>query len=222
MSKSAVLFDIDGTLVDSNYLHVQAWVRAFAESGLAVDSWRVHRGIGMDSAQLVSELVGDRMAEKVGERAEARHSELYLESASSLRPFDQARSLLQAVSARGIEVLLVTSAGPDELDRLKQVLDLGDEVAGIVSGDDADTAKPEPDMVEVALDRAGVEAGRAVFVGDSIWDVVAAKRVSVPTIGLLSGGTSEAELTEAGAVKVYADAATLLDGLDGSPIGRMG
>lgn len=217
-TRAAALFDVDGTLVDSNYLHVQAWITAFRELELPVDSWRVHRAIGMGSSQLLSTLVGDETAERAGEQLKARHSELYLKSAGLLRPFARARELVRTVAGLGIEVVIVTSAAPDEVERLKEVLQWGDEVAEIVSGDDVDVAKPAPDMVDVALTRVGVAAENAVFIGDSVWDVLAAKRLSVPAIGLLSGGTSEAELAEAGAVAVYEDAAALLDGLDNSPL----
>lgn len=131
-TRAAALFDVDGTLVDSNYLHVQAWVTALRELGSEVDSWRVHRAIGMGSSQLLSALVGDDIAERVGEQAKDRHSELYLKSASLLRPFARARELVQAVAGLGIEVVLVTSAAPDELKRLNE------EVFGCLRGQVSD------------------------------------------------------------------------------------
>jgi HAD superfamily hydrolase (TIGR01509 family) len=212
--RGAALFDIDGTLVDSNYLHVSAWLRAFHEAGFAVDAWRLHRAIGMGSSQLLSTLIGEQSAERAGDRIKKRHSELYGDSADLLRVFDQARELVKAVAALGVTVVLATSAAPDELDRLRELLDLDDTVADIVAGADVDAAKPEPDLVEVALDKAGATAGRAVFVGDAVWDIKAAKRASVRSIGVLSGGTSAAELSEAGAATIYDDVAALLRDLD--------
>jgi HAD superfamily hydrolase (TIGR01509 family) len=215
--RGAALFDIDGTLVDSNYLHVDAWSRAFHAVGRPVDSWQIHRRIGMGSSQLLSTLLGDA-ADELGAKAEELHSDFYLGSAGLLRPFEHARDLVTTVAGRGVTVVLATSAAPDELDRLRSTLDIDHAVAEITSSKDVEKAKPEPEIVEVALDRAGVPAARAVFVGDAVWDVVAARRVGVPTIGLLSGGISAAELRDAGAIAVYDDAAALLRELDESPL----
>ncbi len=214
---AAVLFDIDGTLVDSNYLHVHAWVQAFAEVGHPVDAWRVHRRIGMGSEQLLDELLGDD-AERLSGRATDEHSARYAALADLLRPFEDARELVRTLADRGTSVVLATSASPDELERLRQVLDLDDAVE-VTGADDVESAKPEPDLVHAALDLAGVDAGDAVFVGDSVWDVQAAGRAGVRCVGLLAGGTGAAELTEAGAVAVYDDAATLLRELATSPLG---
>lgn len=213
---AAVLFDIDGTLVDSNYLHVHAWVQAFAAVGHPVDAWRVHRHIGMGSGQLLEELLGDD-AERLGDDAKDAHSERYAELADLLRPFDGAQELVRTLAGRDTAVVLATSASPDELERLRKVLDV-DDLVEITGAEDVDAAKPEPDLVHAALSLAGVEADRAVFVGDSVWDVQASVRAGVRCVGLLAGGTSAAELTEAGAVAVYDDVATLLRELDGSPL----
>jgi HAD superfamily hydrolase (TIGR01509 family) len=217
---TAALFDIDGTLVDSNYLHVDAWLRAFHAVGHPVDSWRIHRAIGKDSSLLLETLLGDK-ADELGDKAKELHSEFYLRSAELLRPFDHARELVTAVADHGVKVVLATSATPDELDRLRATLDLDDAIAEITSSKDVEKAKPEPEIVEVALERAGVSADRAVFIGDAVWDVVAAKKIGVPTIGLLSGGVSEAELRDAGAIAVYDDAASLLRELDGSALATL-
>jgi HAD superfamily hydrolase (TIGR01549 family) len=219
--QGAALLDIDGTLVDSNYLHVTAWLRAFHEAGFGVDAWRLHRAIGMGSSQLLASLIGEESAERAGEGIKKRHSELYEESGDLLRVFDRAREFVEAVAELGVKVVLATSAAPDELDRLRGLLDLDDVVADIVAGEDVDAAKPAPDLVETALDRAGVPAGRAVFVGDSVWDIEAAKRAGVRSVGVRSGGTSAAELSDAGAAAVYTDAAALLEGLGKSPLGGL-
>jgi HAD superfamily hydrolase (TIGR01509 family) len=212
----AVLLDIDGTLVDSNFLHVHAWVQAFDEAGHPVDAWRVHRRIGMGSGRLIGELLGDD-ADRLTEQVKDGHTERYAALTGLLRPFDGARELVRALAGRGAAVVLSTSAAPEEVERLRAVLQV-DDVVEITGAEDVEEAKPEPDLVQAALDRAGVPAGRAVFVGDSVWDVEAAARAGVPCVGLLSGGTSEAELREAGAVAVYADAAALLADLDTSPL----
>jgi HAD superfamily hydrolase (TIGR01509 family) len=213
----AVLFDIDGTLVDSNFLHVHAWTRAFADAGHPVDAWRTHRAIGMGGPQLLEALLGDD-ADRVGDQAKQGHTDRYAELTPLLRAFDGARELVQAVSDRGAVVVLATSAPPEELEHLRAVLDLDDTLDAITGDEDVEAAKPEPELVQTALEKAGCSAASSVFVGDSRWDVIAAQRAGVPCVGLLSGGTSAAELTEAGAVAVYDDVAALLADLDASPL----
>ncbi|MEV6876202.1 HAD family hydrolase [Amycolatopsis sp. NPDC051128] len=213
---TAVLFDVDGTLVDSNYLHVHAWRRAFHALDRNVDSWRVHRAIGKGSGKLLSTLLGEEDADRVGEKAKELHSRFYLESAELLRPFDRAPELVRVLAERGVRVVLATSAGPDELGALRRVLDVDDVVAGIVSGDDVEATKPDPEPVFAALDRAGTAPEDTIFVGDAVWDVHAATKAGVRTVSVLSGGIGAAELTDAGAVAVYDDAAALLAGLDDS------
>ncbi|CAA0094279.1 Phosphorylated carbohydrates phosphatase [Mycolicibacterium vanbaalenii] len=219
-SPPAVLFDVDGTLVDSNYLHVWAWLRAFDAEGLPVDAWRIHRCIGMDGTTLVRTLSGDA-GEGVLERLKKGHSEFYEQSAHLLGPLPGARDLLRAVADRGLQVVLATSAPEDELAMLRKVLDCDDIVAAVTSSKDVETAKPKPDIVQVALDRASATADDAVFVGDAVWDCEAAARVKVPSIGLLSGGTSRAELLDAGASAVFEDAGDLLGKLDSTRIGAL-
>ena len=213
----AVLFVIDGSLVDSNFLHVQAWALAFVDAGHPVDAWRIHRAIGMGSSQLLAELLGDD-ADRLENKVKQGHTDRYAEMTPLLRAFDDARDLVRAVSDRGAVTVLATSAPPEELERLLAVLDLDDVLDAITGAEDVEEAKPEPELVRTALGKAGVPAEAAVFVGDSVWDVIASARASVPCVGLLSGGTSAAELTEAGAVAVYDDAAHLLRELDRSPL----
>lgn len=213
----AVLFDIDGTLVDSNYVHVDAWLRALRAVGHPVDAWRVHRGQGMGSSQLLAALLGEA-AEQLGAQAQQRHSERYRQTADLLRTFDGARELVAAVAERGAKVVIATSAAPDELERLRTLLDIEDAVAEFTAAEDVEAAKPAPDLVHVALKRAGVTADRAVFVGDTVWDVQAAGKAGVACVGVLTGGISAAELTEAGAVAVYPDCRALLSELDTSPL----
>jgi HAD superfamily hydrolase (TIGR01509 family) len=217
---AAVLFDIDGTLVDSNYHHVYAWCRAFAEVGIAVDAWRIHRSIGMDGSTLLATLAEDA-DDDTRARAKELNSRYYKETASLLRPLPGARGLLEAVEKLGVQVVLATSAPDDELEILRDVLDCDHLVSAMTSSADVDTAKPKPDIINVALERAGVEAGHAVFVGDAVWDVEACKRAGVVTIALLSGGVSKCELEQAGAHQVFEDAIDLCQHLDDTPIAAL-
>ncbi|RFA18132.1 HAD family hydrolase [Subtercola boreus] len=217
----AVLFDIDGTLVDSNYLHIDAWDRAFVEIGHPVDLWRIHRSIGMDSGKLLERLLGTD-ASSLGEDAKKLHSSRYLSSTDRLRPISDSTELLAELARRGHSVVLATSAPEEELKILLGVLEVDDSVQAVTSSEDVGTAKPDPDIIQSALEKAGVSADQAVMVGDSVWDVEAAKRAGVQSIGVLSGGFSREELLEAGAAAVYEDIAALLRELDDSPIARQG
>ncbi|GGF03752.1 HAD family hydrolase [Mycetocola zhadangensis] len=217
-SPTAVLFDIDGTLVDSNYLHVESWAHAFADVGANdVPAWRIHRAIGQDSAKLLDSLLGSRAAE-LGDRAKELHSQYYKQLADRLRPLDGAQDLLREVHSRGRTIVLATSAPEDELDILTGILDVDEAIHATTNSDDVETAKPDPSIVEVALDKAGVSASDAIFVGDSVWDCIAASRAGVRTVGLLSGGFSSAELLSAGAIAIYDDPAALLRELSLSPL----
>ncbi|MBX7450408.1 HAD family hydrolase [Mycolicibacterium sp. 3033] len=221
MSQPAVLFDVDGTLVDSNYLHVYAWVRAFEAEKVNVEAWRIHRCIGMDGTTLVKTLAGEGAGQGQLDQLKDRHSEFYEDSTHLLTPLPGARDLLRRVADLGLQVVLATSAPDDELSRLREVLDCDDVVSEVTSSADVDTAKPQPDIVEVALERAGVNAAEAVLVGDAVWDCEAARRVRLTSIGVLSGGVSRGELSEAGADAVFEDAADLLAHLDATPIGAL-
>jgi HAD superfamily hydrolase (TIGR01509 family) len=217
-SPIALLSDIDGTLVDSNYLHIDAWQRAFADVGSPTDSWRVHGAIGMDSGKLLDALLGEE-ASRLGDEAKRLHQQYYAETAPRLRAFADAQELLREVSRRGGIVVLATSAPEEELKILRDVLDVEDTLDHVTSAEDVEAAKPEPDLVKVALDKAGVTASQALFLGDTVWDVEAAARAGVRCIGVLSGGVSAASLTDAGAIAVYPDVAALLRELDASPLG---
>jgi HAD superfamily hydrolase (TIGR01509 family) len=216
---SAVLFDIDGTLVDTNYLHVDAWLRACADVGHPVDAWRVHRAIGMDSAKLLENLLGDD-AERLGDAAKERHKVHYAADRERMRRFAGSQELLRALAERGLQVVLATSAPQEEFDMIIEVLDPGDSVSEATTSEDVGTAKPAPDVVQVALEKAGVSAEDAVMVGDAAWDAESCVRAGVRCIGVLSGGYGASELRDAGAVKVYDDVAALLAALDESPIYR--
>lgn len=216
-SRPAVLFDIDGTLVDSNYLHIHAWQRAFSEVGLPVEAWRIHRSIGMDGSTLVDELSA-HAADDVQKRLKDLHTRYYEASAALLTTLPGARPLLQRVADTDLQVVLATSAPDNELALLRSTLDCDGLVSAITSSQDVEEAKPRPDIVEVALDKAGVTATAAVFVGDTVWDVEAAKRAGVACVGVLSGGVSRGELDDAGAAAVFENAEDLLAHFDDSPI----
>ena len=220
MAEPAVLFDIDGTLVDTNYLHVHAWLRAFADVDLDVEAWRIHHRIGMNGSTLLDELVPDD-ADDLAPRVKELHTKYYRETTGLIRPLAAGRDLLDAVADMGLQVVLATSAPEDELKILREVLDREDVVSTVTSSEDVETAKPKPDIVEVALERAGVTAERAVFLGDTVWDVRAASRAGVACIGLRSGGIGQRELEAEGAVAIYEDPRDLLNQLRDSPIGRL-
>jgi HAD superfamily hydrolase (TIGR01509 family) len=217
---NAVLFDVDGTLVDSNYLHIHAWQRAFAELDIPVSAWRIHRRIGMDGTELVRELSGDAPGD-VRNQLKDLHSRHYHETAELLKPLPGALDLIHRVEDLGLQVVLATSAPEDELALLRRVLDSDEVYSAATSAEDVDTAKPEPDIVKIALDRAGVGTDRAVFVGDAVWDVEACVRAELDCIGVLSGGMSRGELETAGAVAVFEDAADLLAHLEATRIGTL-
>src|SRR5699024_5468771 len=201
-ARGADLLDIDGTLADSNYVHAFTWSRAVREVGRPVDAWRIHRRIGMGGDLLLAELLGDRV-EELGDAVKDRHSRYYAEAAATVHRFDQVPELIAAINERGARVVLASSASPAEMEILERVRRGSAALHASTSAQDVESAKPGPDLVHTALDAAGVPAERAVFVGDTVWDVEAAERAGVPAVGVLTGGISAAELTEAGAVEVY-------------------
>ncbi|SDP18757.1 haloacid dehalogenase superfamily, subfamily IA, variant 3 with third motif having DD or ED/haloacid dehalogenase superfamily, subfamily IA, variant 1 with third motif having Dx(3-4)D or Dx(3-4)E [Nakamurella panacisegetis] len=217
---TAVLFDIDGTLIDSNYLQVQAWSEAFDAVGQPVDDARIHRAIALDSSKLLDTLLGDRATE-LGDDAKARHRTAYQALSGRLRPFSGARNLLAAVAAHRVAVVLATSAPEDELKLLRTALDAEQYLTAVTSAEDAETAKPDPDILQTALGKVGAAAGDAVMVGDTVWDGQAAARAGVAFVGLRSGGMAEAELRTAGAAAVYDDPAHLLANVDSSPLASL-
>ncbi|ORA82963.1 HAD family hydrolase [Mycolicibacter kumamotonensis] len=220
VTRSAVLFDVDGTLVDSNYLHVHAWRRAFAELAIEVESWRIHRAIGMDGSALVR-LLSDDAPDDVRRELKDLHSRYYLQTAELLSPLPGARRLLERLAALDLPVVLATSAPEDELAILRKALNCDDLIAAVTSSADVDVAKPDPGIIGIALDRIGATADQAVFVGDAVWDAKACARAGVPSIGVLSGGVSRTELETAGAVSVFDNAEDLLLHLDQTPIAAL-
>ncbi|HLF39961.1 MAG TPA: HAD family hydrolase [Acidimicrobiia bacterium] len=212
----AVLFDIDGTLLDTNYLHALAWRRTFAEHGLEIPTSSVHRRIGMASDRLMEELVGRERDDLKETRT--RHFEALK---PEIRAFPKAAELLAEVARRGATVVLASSAQEDDLKAMMEALGAGDTVEAVTSSGDVDEAKPSPEVFQVAMDQAGSAPGWAIAVGDTVWDVKAAERAGIGCVCVLTGGISRLELEAAGALAVYEDVAELLDRLDHSPLATL-
>src|SRR5690348_5762091 len=220
-SPRAVLFDVDGTLVDTNYLHAVTWWQAFAQGGHYVPMTDIHRAIGMGSDQLLDRLLPDERDKDADNTLRASHDALYATYWSRLRPLPGAVDLLRACKARGLTVVLASSAAEPEFKALRAALDAEDAIDEATFAGDVEASKPAPDLVQVALEKAGVPAERAVFTGDTVWDVEACRKAGVPCIGLLSGGFSRDELLSAGAAEVYPGPGDLLAALDTSLLGKI-
>jgi HAD superfamily hydrolase (TIGR01509 family) len=215
--RPAAILDVDGTLVDTNYQHALAWYRAFRQHGVTLALWEIHRRIGMGGDQLVSSLVGEGFEERYGDDVRAAEKALYLALMPEVQPLPGARDLLEALHARGHTIVLASSAKPDELQHYIQLLDAHEIVDGWTDSGDVEQTKPEPDLVKAAVAKAG--GGDAVMIGDSVWDCESAKRAGLQTIGVLTGGFSEDELEDAGAVTVFRSLPALTEGLDDTPLG---
>jgi HAD superfamily hydrolase (TIGR01549 family) len=209
---ATVVLDVDGTLIDTNYHHTIAWARAFEHVGVTVPLWRIHRAIGMGGDRLVPEVGGEQVEDEHGDDVRDRWEKEYDSIIEETRLLPGAKELLDALQKRGIGVALASSSIPKHAEYAFGLLDADDLTDTATTSEDAEESKPAPELVQKALDRLGDDA--ACVVGDSVWDVEAAKRAGVPAYGVLSGGTSRAELEEAGAVGVYRDPADLLDHLD--------
>jgi HAD superfamily hydrolase (TIGR01509 family) len=213
---ASAILDIDGTLVDSNYQHALAWQRAFREHGLTVAAWRIHRHVGMGGDQLVGAVAGEAVEREHGDSIRDAEKRLYGEMIDEVAPLDGARELIEALCDRGHSVVLASSAKEEEVAHYLDLLEARDLVDGWTTSADVDATKPEPDLVAAALEKAGELS--AVMVGDTTWDVEAALRADVKTIGVLTGGFSEAELLAAGAVSVVEGPAQLAARLDDTPL----
>jgi HAD superfamily hydrolase (TIGR01509 family) len=214
--RPAAILDVDGTLVDTNYQHALAWYRALRQHGVTLALWEIHRRIGMGGDQLVASLVGEGFEERYGDEVRAAEKALYLALMPEVQPLPGARDLLETLHARGHTIVLASSAKPDELQHYVTLLDAHELVDGWTDSSDVERTKPEPDLVQAAIEKAG--GGTAVMVGDSIWDCEAAQRAGLQTIGVLTGGFSEQELADAGAVAVFRSLPELTAGLDDSPL----
>jgi HAD superfamily hydrolase (TIGR01509 family) len=217
----AVIFDVDGTLIDSNDQHALAWVKTFRRFGHEVAFEDVRGQIGKGGDQLMPVFLSPEEVKAQGEAMSAFRADLFKrEFLPGLQPFPQVRDLLQRIRADGRDVVLASSATGEELERYKAIAGIGDLLDGATSADDAEQSKPEPDIFLAALRTAGVRADEAVVIGDTPYDAVAATRAGVRAIGVLCGRFPEAALREAGCMAIYRDPAHLLEAYDRSPLAR--
>ncbi|MFG2263602.1 HAD family hydrolase [Streptomyces sp. NPDC048720] len=217
----AAVFDVDGTLADTNHLHVVTWWEAFRQAGHDVPMHAVHRAVGLGSDDLVAHLLGDGRDEEQDAALSDAHKALYGQYFERLQALPKAGELLRRLHADGWRVVLATSASGAELGALRRAIDADEAIVGTASAEDVAEGKPAPEPVERALELAGVPASRAVFVGDTVWDMRAGAKAGVRCVGLLCGGIPRADLEEAGAEAVYDDPADLLARLADSPLDRI-
>jgi HAD superfamily hydrolase (TIGR01509 family) len=208
----AILFDLDGTLIDSVYEHVLAWAGALRSVGIVVPNWKIHRRIGMNGKSMVPQLIRepevDRRTVEIGP-LEEKHAAAFNKAVRNLEPLPGARELLRYLSKSGIQWAIATTGNRKQTARLLRDLKVPRPIV-VVTGDDVIKAKPSPDIFVLAAKRLGVPVENCIVVGDSPWDMLAAGRRRALGVGLLSGGYSKGELEEAGAFRVYADPAELL------------
>lgn len=214
--RPGVLFDVDGTLCDTNYLHAVAWSRAFKDVGEWAPMNAIHRLVGMGGDQLVTRLLGHENA-----AAEAAHSKRYGELAGDVQAFPRAAETLREVHRLGFAVVLATSASDDELEMLREAIDADDVIMGATTADDIAHSKPAPEVFLTAMSRFAIDPRRALAVGDSIWDVQAARSAGIGCLTVESGGFSQHELSENGARQVYRDIGELGDQLLTGPLGHL-
>jgi HAD superfamily hydrolase (TIGR01509 family) len=212
----ALIFDLDGTLVDTVYAHVFAWQIALAEEGMPIDGWRIHRRIGMSGglfARAVAREVGRDLSPAETEAIQVRHGAIFRELLPDRRPLPGAVALLAHLRDEGIIHGIATSGRRPEIDRSLEAVGVGEETAVIDRGNVV-RAKPAPDLFLACAEALGVEPGECYVVGDAVWDVLAARRAGMLSVGLRSGGYGADELLEAGAYRVYDDTAELYRSLD--------
>jgi HAD superfamily hydrolase (TIGR01509 family) len=212
----ALIFDLDGTLVDTVYAHVFAWQRALLELGIPVDGWRIHRRIGMSGGlftRAVAREIGRDLSAAEAEALQRRHGEVFREILPERRPLPGAIELLGGLRRSGVTHGIATSGRRPEIDQSLDALGIPPETVVVERGDVL-RAKPEPDLFLACQERLGVAVGDCYVVGDAVWDLLAARRAGMLSVGLLTGGYGEDELRAAGAFRVYRDAAELHESLD--------
>jgi HAD superfamily hydrolase (TIGR01549 family) len=214
---AAAILDVDGTLVDTNYQHALAWYRAFRQNGVVLPIWRIHRHIGMGGDQIVEALCDRETEQELGDAIRDAEKPLYLSMIEDVEPLDGAKELIGELKERGHPVVLASSAKEDEVERYVDLLDARGRSDGWTTSADVEATKPAPDLVAAAVDKAG--GGEAVMVGDSTFDCEAAKRAGLETVAVLTGGFSEQELRDAGAVRVFDSIVALRRELDDTPLG---
>ncbi len=212
------ILDIDGTLVDSNYHHALSWFRALRDHGYVVPIWRIHRAIGLGGGDLVAHVAGDDAEKRSGDAIRESESKHYFAAIDEVQPLEGSRDLVLALKQAGHSVVMASSAKAEEVEHYLTLLGAHDLVDAWTSAGDVEEAKPAPDLVHVALEKAEGEDD-AILIGDSVWDIEAAKRAKVPALGVLTGGYSEAELLEAGAQAVFGSVQERLDRLGDTPLG---
>jgi HAD superfamily hydrolase (TIGR01549 family) len=212
----AAILDVDGTLVDTNYHHAIAWYRAFRRLDIVLPLWRIHFHMGMGGDQLVAALAGADVEERLGDDIRDAEKELYFELIQEVEPFEGARNLIELLKSRGHTVVLASSAKSEEIDHYLDLLDARDLADGWTTSADVEATKPHPDLVVAAVEKAG--GGEAVMVGDTPWDCESARRADVETIAVRTGGFSQEELSDAGAIAVYESIAELSERLDETPL----
>ena len=213
---TALIFDLDGTLVDTVYAHVFAWQRALAEAGMPIDGWRIHRRIGMSGglfARAVAREVGRPLGDDENEAVQKRHGQLFRELLPERRPLPGAIELLAELRERGVAHGIATSGRRPEIDASLDVIGVGPETVVVQRGD-VRRAKPEPDLFVECARRLGAAPDECYVVGDAVWDLLAARRAKMLSVGVLSGGYGEDELARAGAFVVYRDVEELRESLD--------
>ncbi len=199
---TTVVLDIDGTLVDTNYQHAIAWHRALRDRGYVVQLWEIHRHIGMGGDQIVTALIGEEAERSDGDSIREKEGEAYGELIGEVQAMHGASELLRELREDGMKTILASSAKAEEAEHYLDLLDARDLVEGWTTSADVERTKPDPDLVNVAIEKVGCE-GAAVMVGDSTWDVKAAEAAGIPTLAVLTGGFSEEELRGAGAAEVF-------------------
>jgi HAD superfamily hydrolase (TIGR01549 family) len=214
----AAILDIDGTLVDTNYQHAVAWYRAFKQSGAILPIWRIHRHIGMGGDQLVAALTSEAFDDEHGDEVRSAEKALYMALIDEVEPMRGARELIEDLKLRGHHVVLASSAKATEVDHYLDLLDARELADSWTTSADVEHTKPRPDLVVAALEKAGGDEG--VMIGDTPWDVMAAKGAGVPTIAVLTGGFSEAELRDAGAACVFESIWDLRERIDETPLAK--
>ncbi|MFF9126467.1 HAD family hydrolase [Streptomyces sp. NPDC014889] len=214
----AAVFDVDGTLVDTNHLHVTTWWEAFRQAGHRVPMHAIHRSVGLGSTDLIAHLLGEDRDKEQDARLSAAHTALYAQYFDRLPALRDAGRLLRELHRNDWTVVLATSASGPELNALRRAIDADEAITATASSDDVEEGKPAPEPVEHALELAGVPTERAVFVGDTVWDMRAGSRAGVRCVAVLCGGIPRADLEQAGAAAVYDDPAHLLAHLPDSPL----
>ncbi|HEY2173542.1 MAG TPA: HAD family hydrolase [Mycobacteriales bacterium] len=214
----AVIFDVDGTLVDSNYQHALAWYRAFRGVQITLPIWRIHRHVGMGGDRIIAALAGDDVERRHGDTLRAGHGNEFARMIDEVAPLDGARDLLIALQDSGIEVTIASSGEREMVDRFLDLIDAGDAVSTVISTQDVGQSKPAPDLVETAAKQA--RAHSPVMIGDAVWDARSAIDAGVPFVAVLSGGFSAQELLEAGASAVYTSPRDILEHLGDGPLPR--